>query len=96
LAASLERDMQSNIDTWLKLKSKTEERYLKNLDIINRDRLRFRHNLHGDIAIPIGYIFDTEGNFKRISAEKKPGSPKRSSRGSEDEQYMDDLIDHFQ
>jgi hypothetical protein len=88
--------MQSKIDTWLRLKSKTEENYLKNLDIISRDHLRFRYSLHGDIAIPIGYIFDTEGNFKRIGAEKKPGSPKRSSRGSEDEQYMDDLIDHFQ
>jgi hypothetical protein len=87
--------MQSNIDTWLRQKSKTEENYLKNLDIIHKTRLQLKYNSYDNITVPVGYIFDTEGNLKKISAEKSR-SPKRSSRSSEDEQYMDDLIDNFQ
>lgn len=93
--------MQNNIDKWLRLKSKTEENYRNNLEIITNIKPQLKYNSQNDIVALAGYIFDTKGNLKRIHAGVESiaagtRSPKRSSRSSEDEQYMDDLIDHFQ
>jgi hypothetical protein len=92
--------MQANIDKWLRIKSKNQDNYQRNLDIINAIghlESRLKYNSKDDIIALTGFIFDFEGNIKPISAVDSiaPRSPKRSSRGIEDGQYMQDLIDNF-
>lgn len=82
--------MQSNIDTWLRQKSKNDAIYRKNLEIIRNSDLELRYNSRNDIIALVGYIFDHNGYLKKVNTVS------RSTRTSEDEQYMDDLIDHFQ
>jgi hypothetical protein len=92
--------MQENIDKWLRTKSKNRENYVRNLELINTiDDLesKLKYNSKDDIIALTGFIFDFEGNIKPISTVDSLASrsPKRSSRGSENGQYMQDLIDNI-
>ena len=82
--------MQSTIDKWLRQRSKNDAIYRKNLEIISNSDLELRYNSRNDIIALVGYIFDHNGYLKKVNTVS------RSTRTSEDEQYMDDLIDHFQ
>jgi predicted MPP superfamily phosphohydrolase len=92
--------MRENIDKWLRTKSKNRENYVRNLELINTiDDIesKLKYNSKDDIIALTGFIFDFEGNIKPISAVDSfvSRSPKRSSRGSENGQYMQDLIDNI-
>jgi hypothetical protein len=92
--------MQENIDRWLRTKSKNENNYLRNLEIISAIRhidTKVKYNSKEDVVALTGFVFDPEGNIKPIATPESvaPRSPKRSSRGIEDGQYMKDLISNF-
>lgn len=92
--------MQENIDKWLRIKSKNQQNYVRNLEFlstIDDIESRIKYNSKDDIIALTGFIFDFEGNIKPISTVDSLAShsPKRSSRGIENGQYMQDLIANF-
>ena len=96
----MHENIGKDIDKWLRIKSKKQENYVRNLDLVNTiDDLesKVKYNSKDDIIELTGFIFDSEGNIKPISTVDSLAShsPKRSSRGIENGQYMQDLIANF-